>query len=286
MYLCIVLKSYKYRLYPTVSQKDLLEKHFGTCRFIYNLALETKNYAYTSHRKNLSCFDLINQLPELKNEYIWLKEVDSQCLRAPIIDLDKAFIKFFKGTTNFPKFKKKTSNKSFRSAAGKQIKIIGKKVIIPKFQEGIKFVQDKIFTGKIKNATISKTSTDKYFISIVVEDEKELPECKPVKDKTAIGIDLGITSYIVTSDGLKTNNPRFLKNKIKRLKVLQHRMRNKKKGSNNQKKSYKKIALVHEKIANQRKDFLQKLSTELINNHDTICLEDLKINNHSMFKDI
>ena len=160
-----MLKASKYRIYPTKEQAELLNKHFGCVRFIYNLALETKQMAYAGNKINLSCFDLMKQLPDLKNECEWLKEVNAQSLQHPIINLDIAFTKFFKGQANFPKFKKKSAKQSFTIQQG--IKIIKDKIKIPKFREGISIVLHRPIKGVIKRATINKSSTDKYFISIL-----------------------------------------------------------------------------------------------------------------------
>lgn len=274
-----MLKAYKYRIYPTDKQKELIEKHFGCYRLVYNLALETKNYAYATHRVKLSCFDLIKQLPDLKKEFEWLNEIDSQALQQSIINLDKAFTSFFKGNSKFPNFKKKTDRQTFRHPHGNNINIKNNKLYQPKFKEGIKIVIDREFKGKIKNATIVKTSTNKYFVSILVDNYKELPKKVPIKEKTSIGIDLGLKSFLVTSNGQKFDNPKFLKKSLLHLKYLQRQTSKKVKNSKNRKKANLKVALQHEKIANQRKDFLHKLSTQLVNNHDTLCLEDLNIDN-------
>lgn len=277
-YICKMLRAYKHRIYPTSAQKVLINKHIGACRFVYNLALEVKNYAYMNQRKSLSCIDLINQLPDLKTECEWLREVDSQSLQQSVINLDKAFTQFFKHGADFPKFKSKTkSNQSFRSPHPKTIKFSHNKIHLPKFTEGIKIVRERLFEGNIKSATVSKTSTDKYFVSILVDTCTKEPKLAKIKAKTTVGIDLGIAHFIVTSDGQKIDNPKYLKNSIARLKVLSRRLRNKKKGSNNKKKAYKKLAVIHERVANKRKDFLHKLSTELVKNHDTLCMEDLNI---------
>lgn len=275
-----MLRAYKYRIYPTDTQKVLIDKHIGSCRFVYNLALETKNYAYISQRKSLSCIDLINQLPDLKKECGWLKDVDSQALQQAIIDLDKAFTAFFKHGSKFPNFKsKKKGNQSFRSSHGEKIFLKDTKITLPKFKEGIEIVQERKFNGKIKNATVSRTPTGKYFVSILVDTFMKTPKLKEITENTTIGIDLGIKHYIVTSEGKEYANPKHLKTSIDRLKVLQRRLRNKKKGSNNKKKAYLKIVVLYEKVANKRKDFLHKLSNEITNQYDTICCEDLKIKN-------
>lgn len=272
-----MLRAYKYRLYPKVAQADLLNKHFGACRFIYNLALETKNYAYESHRKNISSFDLMNQLPELKKDCVWLKEVDSQALQQSIVNLDKAFTSFFKGKTRFPNFKKKTATQSFRSPNGSRIRIDDNKIYFAKFFDGIKFVQDRIFYGQIRQATVSKTATDKYFISILVETGKENPKSKTIQEKTSIGIDLGLSHFAITSDGIKIDNPRHLRKSLSHLKFLQRQASKKKKGSTNRKRANLKVALCYERVTNKRKDFLHKLSSKLISDNQTICIEDLNI---------
>lgn len=275
-----MLKAFKYRLYPNKEQQTLLDKHFGCVRFVYNLALETKQMAYLGAKKNLNCYQLMAQLPDLKKECEWLKEVDSQALQQCIIDLDKAFTSFFKSKSSFPNFKSKhKSRQSFRSPHAVKLRIIDNKLWLPKFKSGISIIQERPLKGEIKNATISKTSTGKYFVSILCETGELIPKKPEITDNKSIGIDLGIKHFIVTSDGQEIDNPKYLRNSISRLKVLQRRMRNKKKGSANKKKAYKKIALIHEKVANQRRDFLHKLSSKLISENQTICCEDLRINN-------
>lgn len=286
-----MLKGYKYKIYPTKTQKELINKHIGACRFVYNLALETKNYAYASHKKNLSCFDLNNQLPDLKKECEWLKEIDSQALQQSITNLDKAFTQFFKGYSKFPNFKSKKNNKqSFRNPHGSKVIVKDNKLYQPKFKDGIKIIIDRKFEGVIKSTTISRTPTGKYFVSILVDNHKELPKKTPIKENTTIGIDLGLKHFIITSDGIKIDNPKYLKQSLLHLKYLQKQASKKKKWSNNRIKANLKVALQHEKITNKRIDFLHKLSTQLINNHDTLCLENLNISgmikNHNLAQSI
>lgn len=279
-YICSLLQVYKYRLMPNKAQVELINKHIGSCRFVYNLALEVKNYAYTTQRKNLSCFDLISQLPGLKEECDWLKEVDSQALQQAIINLDKAFTQFFKGYSSFPKFKNKHNTQSFRNPHGNKVIIKDGKLFQPKFlKKGIPIILDREFKGEIKNTTISRTPTGKYFVSVLVENGKPIPNPVKIKPESSAGIDLGLKSFIVTSEGLKIDHPKHLQKLLSHLKYLSRQHSKKKKGSNNRKKSQFKLALCHEKIANQRKDFLHKLSSELIKNHDTLCFETLKIEN-------
>ena len=268
-----MLKAYKYRIYPTTTQAELINKHIGSCRFVYNLALECKQMAYAGSKVNLSCFDLIKQLPDLKNECEWLSEINSQSLQQSITHLDNAFTRFFKGQGNFPNFKKKTARKSFNIPQNVIIDFENSKLIIPKFKKkGIDIVLHRKFKGTAKQATISKTPTGKYFVSVLVDTMNKEPKQKNIKENTTIGIDLGIKSLLVTSDGLEINNPKLLNQSLSKLKYVQRKY-SKYKG----KRTKKKLAIIHETVANQRKDFLHKLSTELINNHDSIALEDLNI---------
>jgi putative transposase len=267
-----MFKSYKFRLYPTKTQEVLLNKHFGAVRFIYNLGLEVKQIAYTNHNVNLSGFDLINQIPNLKKDLTWLTEIGSNSLQQSIIDLDKAYTSFYKKIGNYPCFKKKSEKGSFRIPTN--VNIVKDKLTIPKFKEGIKMVQSKELKGTIKSATISKTPTGKYYVSILVDTLTPIPNKVPINPDKAIGIDLGLIDFLTTSKADKVSNPKFLKKSLSKLKYTQSKY-SKYKG----KRTLHKYRLLHEKIANQRKDFLQKLSTSIIKNHDTICLETLKVEN-------
>lgn len=281
-----MLKVYKYRIYPTVKQAELINKHIGSCRFVYNLALETKQTAYAGHRVNLSCFDLIKQLPELKEECEWLNEINSQSLQQSITHLDNAFTRFFKGQGDFPNFKKKTARQSFNVPQNVIVDFENNKLIIPKFKKvGIDVVLHRKFKGEAKQATISRTPTRKYFVSILVETKQKEPIKKKITENKTIGIDLGVKSFLVTSDGLEIDNPKFLKKSLSKLKFTQRKF-SKHKG----KRTKHKLAVIHEKVSNQRKDFLNKLSTQLINNHDNIAIEDLNISsmvkNHKLAQSI
>lgn len=281
-----MLKAYKYRIYPTVEQAELINKHIGSCRFVYNLALETKQTAYAGHRVNLSCFDLIKQLPALKEECEWLNEINSQSLQQAITHLDNAFTRFFKGQGDFPKFKKKINGGTFNIPQNVIVDFENNKLIIPKFKKkGIDIVLHRKFKGESKQATISRTPTGKYFVSLLVETKSKEQIKKKITENKTIGIDLGIKSFLVTSNGLEINNPKFLKKSISRLKFTQRKF-SKHKG----KRTKHKLATMHEKVSNQRKDFLNKISTQLINNHDSIAIEDLNISgmvkNHKLAQSI
>lgn len=283
MYIYTVFKAFKFRLYPTDSQAILIGKHIGSARFLYNLALETKQTAWKSGGVSLSCFDLINQIPELKTECEWLKEVNSQSLQQSVKNMDIAFRKFFKGA-GFPKFKSKSNGRQSFSVP-QSVQIENGRLVIPKFKNGIDIVLHRPINGIIKSATISVTPTGKYFASILCETEEEIKAKPNVTEKTAIGIDLGLKSFLVTSDGETIDSPKYFRKSESKLKYLQRKF-SKKKG----KRTKQKIALLHEKVASQRKDFLHKVSINLIKNHDSVCVENLRISNmvknHSLAKSI
>ena len=285
----MMLKAYKYRIYPNNIQKVLLAKHFGCARYIYNYGLERKIKAYSETKKSLSRFTIQADLPKLKktDETKWLSEVNSLSLQAALLNLDMAFTRFFKEKKGFPKFKSKHDNRqSFQVPQNTTVDYDTKRVYLPKFKEGIKCRFDRQFSGKIKTSTISKTPTDKYFISIIVETEDVIPNKKPIDENKAVGVDLGIKTFATLSDGTEIQNPKYLKKSLKKLKRLHRSISRKKKGSNKRKKAVKLLARQYEKVTNQRKDFLHKTSKYLIDHYDTICLETLSaskmIKNHRL----
>ena len=239
---------------------------------MFNLALETNNAAYISAKHSYSAFDLVKQLPELKKELPWLKEVNSQSLQQSIQNMDIAFKKFFKGA-GFPKFKSKHKGKQSFSIPQNVI-IDNDLLIIPKFKEGIKMSLHRQTKGTIKSATISVTPTSKYFVSVLCDTKEELPTKTPIKENTTIGIDLGIKFFAITSDGEMFDNPKYLRKAQSKLKYVQRKY-SKHKG----KRTKQRLALLHEKVVNKRKDFLHKTSTKLIRENQTICLEDLAVSN-------
>ena len=270
-------KARKYRIYPNSSQKELIHKHCGSVRFLYNLALETKKMAYNGFKVSLSRYDLQKQVVDLKKDLPWLKETNSQSLQVAILDLDTAYSNFFKGRAGFPKFKKKSNRDSFN--VPQNVIVSDGRLIIPKFKEGIKIKLHRDLVGTVKQATISFTPTGKYFVSILCKTGEEKPFKPKITEEKSVGIDLGIKDFLVTSEGEVIDNPKFLRNSIDRLKVLQRRASKKQKGSSNRKKANKRVAMLHEKITNQRQDFLHKTSTKLIRENQTICLENLGISN-------
>lgn len=270
-----IYKSFEYRLYPTKKQKELLDNIFGCVRLVYNLALETKIDAWKKG-KSLSGYDLTKQLPGLKEleKCDFLNEVPAESLCESILDLDKAYQNFFNGK-GYPKFKSKEKSKeSFRACQG--VKIEKGRLSITNFRKGnsIKINLDRPYEGKIKFATIKKTRTGKYLVSLCCDTGKELPPKPPIKEDQVIGVDLGIKYLLITSEGVKFENPKFLEKELPKLKRLQ-RSYSKNKG----KKTKKRIAKLHEDIKNKRKDYLHKLSTTLIRENQTICVETLRVKN-------
>ena len=277
-----MLKAYKYRLYPTKIQEVLLTKHFGCARYIYNYGLERKIKSYSETKKSISRFIIQADLPKLKKaeNTKWLSEVNSLSLQAALLNLDMAFTRFFKEKKGFPKFKSKHDNRqSFQVPQNTTVDYEAKRVYLPKFKEGIKCRFSRVFKGKIKTSTVSRTPTGKYFISILVETEDTIPNKAPIDENKAVGVDLGIKTFATLSDGTEIQNPKYLKKSLKKLKRLQRSVSRKVKGSNSRKKAVKLLARQYEKVTNKRKDFLHKTTKYLIDHYDTICLETLSASN-------
>ena len=275
-----MLKAYKYRIYPNKTQEEQIKQHFGACRFVYNWALETKINEYQTDKHHISRFELQSILvKKVKPENEWLKTVNSQSLLASLINLESAFTRFFREKKGFPKFKsKKNPVQSFQIPQHYVVDFEDGNVKLPKIGK-VKASLSREFNGALKTATISRTSTSKYYISILVDDGKELPNKAPFSDETTIGVDVGIKDFAILSNGEKIENPKYLKNSLQRLKVLSKRLSRKQKGSNNCKKAKLKLAKLHEKITNQRNDFQHKLSLKLVRENQAIALETLKVCN-------
>ena len=264
-------------MYPNKEHIMMFHKHFGACRYIYNWGLEYKIRTYKEEGKFISRFTLNKEITELKSSEKWLQEVNSQSLQGATLNLDNAFTKFFREKTGFPKFKsKKNPIQSFNVPQGYEVDFENSRVRLPK----IGWVKTKLhrrFEGKQRTAVISRTNTEKYYISILVDDEKHVPEKQLFDEENTLGIDLGISHFLITSDGLKVQNPRHLKNNLKKLKREQRKLSRKRKGSNNRKKQRLRVSKIHEKIKNVREDFQHKWSTKLIRENQAICLETLNI---------
>lgn len=277
-----ILKAYKYRIYPNEAQKVLIEKHFGCARFMYNYGLDLKIKAFRNQEK-LSCVDIMKQIPGLKKqeEFAWLKEVNSQSLQMALRNLDNAFQRFFKLKKSFPKFKSKKDNrKTYHIPQDNKVNFDTNKLFVNKMRKkGIKCKFDRKFEGNIKTVTISKTPTNKYFASILVETKDKLKPKQEVSRETTVGIDVGIKTFIVCSDGKTFENQKYLSKSLQRLKVLQRRQAKKVLGSNNRKKTNLRLALLHEYITNQRNDYIHKTTHWLTSQESiqTLCIEDLDI---------
>lgn len=284
-------KSYKFRLYPNEAQKQLFAKTFGCSRAIWNMMLADKIKHYEETKETL-----YNTPAQYKKEFPWLREVDSLALSNVQLNLETAYKNFFRSGFGFPKFKKKSRRQSYKTNNQRgSVALENGHIKLPK----IGWVKVKVHRqtkGVIKSATISMTSTEKYYVSILCETEiAPLP-----KTNSSVGIDLGLENFAILSTGEKIGNMRFFNKLSKKLakeqKILSRRaLVAKKEGrklsdSKNYQKQRIKVAKIHEKIANQRKDFLHKLSTELVKNHDIICIEDLSsknlMKNHTLAKSI
>lgn len=270
-------KAYKYRIYPNKKQREIIAKTFGCCRFVYNTYLAKRIEMYEKNKESFTYNKCSNDLTQLKKKLEWLKEVDSTALQSSLRDLDSAYQKFFKEHTGYPKFKsKKTHKYSYKSKCSRDaIQYCNKYVKLPKL--GIVKTKNKLIPqGRILNATVSQEPSGKYYASLCCTDV----DIKPLdKTNNSIGIDLGIKEFCITSDGEMIENPQYLKKSLNRLAKLQRKLSRKTKGGSNRNKARIKVARQYEKIANQRKDFLQKLSTELIKDNDLICIEDLQVSN-------
>ena len=279
-----MLKAYKYRLYPNKEQKEQISKTFGCCRFVYNQMLAKRIDDYKQENKSMSKIDMNNYCNRvMKKEFEWLKEVDKCALTNSIYNLDEAYRNFFRRVKQgqgigFPKFKsKKNRRNSYKtnfSNGNIKVDFTNNKIQLPK----LKWIKAKVhreFVGKIKSATISQTPSGKYFVSILVDTENvQLP-----KLETKVGIDLGLKDFAITSDGEIFDNPKWLRKQEHKLKKAQRNLSRKKKGSKNREKARIKVAKIHEKIANQRKDYLHKISSYITNENQVIVIEDLKVSN-------
>ncbi len=269
-----MLRAYKYCLLPTESQKQQLAQAFGCVRFVWNLGLETRITAFKSYGKSLNFFDLAKQVTELKNtDAPWLKECSAQALQMSLRNQDNTYTKFFKGG-GFPKFKSKHGRQSLQFPQDVRVDFDRRKVFLPKLK-WVDYVFSRTFKGEIKTVTVSKAVTGKYLVSILVETGIALPVKKPVEHGTAVGIDLGIKDFAVTSDGQTFANERFLSSKFRQLRIAQRSLARKVKGSQNRQKQKLVVAKLHEKIKNQRSDYLHKVSTAIIKRYDTVVLETL-----------
>ena len=282
-----IYRSYKFRLYPNKEQIDLMAKHFGCSRFVYNYFLNQRKEQYEATGKSDNYYVQCRTLTKLKKkeETSWLKEVSAQTLQFAIRSLEVAYTNFFQGRTKFPKFKSKRSKNSF--TVSQYFSISDNRLFIPKFREGIKCRVHREIKGKMGRVTISKTPSGKYFVSILIEEEYITPIEKSGK---SIGVDLGLKDFLVTSKGETFKNNRYTKKYECKLAKSQKHLSRKKKDSKGFENQRLKVARLHEKISNSRTDYLHKCSISLVRRYDIICIEDLNvkgmIRNHRLAKSI
>lgn len=272
----IVNKAYKFRIYPNKKQEILIAKTIGCSRFVFNRFLAHWNNTYKETGKGLTYHSCSAELTQLKKEFIWLKEVDSISLQSVLKNLADAFTRFFKKQTDAPRFKSKKNK--IQSYTTKQtngnIAIAGNKIKLPKLGF-VRFAKSREVEGRILNATVRRNPSGKYFVSILVETEVQLLE----KTGSAVGVDVGLKDFAILSTGEVFGNPKWFRTLEKKLADAQRILSKRVKGSSNWNKQRVKVARIHERITNARTDYLQKISTEIVKNHDIIGIEDLQVSN-------
>ena len=268
------LRGFKYRIYPTSAQRLELAQTFGCTRYVYNWALALRTNSYYQDNISLSYTDTSNALTRLKKdpEKPWLKKVSAVPLQQGLRHLNTAFINFFAGRNKYPRFKKKNNRQSAHYAPN-AFKWQDGKLTLAKMSQPLKIRWSRYFTAKPKSVTVSKDPSNRYFVSFLVEEELEQWE----KTNGKIGVDLGVKDVMVTSTGFASGNPKHYQKYQARLKTLQRRLAKKKKGSNNRYKARLKVAKLHAKIADCRKDFLHKLTTQLVRENQAIYTETLAV---------
>ena len=276
-------KNFKIKIYPNLAQQIQINKIFGCVRYVYNFMLNLKQKLYSFYKINITYNHMSKILTELKKQKPWLCEADAVSLQQCLKDLDNSYQRFFNGISGYPNFKSRQGKNSYRTN-GKTIEVDqdNKMIKIPKVG-WIKFRDKSNFDGltKINNITISKSSSGKYFASISAEvDIKAF-----AKTKKSCGIDLGLKDFCILNDGTKFENPRFLEHNEKRLRLLQKSLSRKVYCSKNYEKARIKLAKFHEYIANCRKDYLHKISIQLVREYDIICTETLQVKEMLMKKD-
>jgi putative transposase len=279
-------QAYKFRLYPTNQQKIALAKSFGCCRWYWNYSLNLCQETYKLSGKSLSRGAIQGLLPNLKKEYSFLSDAYSQCLQYVALNLSTAYKNFFEKRAGFPKFNSKHGRQSISYPSN--VKLDGDRIKLPGKIGKVYCVQDRKFVGQIKTVTVFLNPDGKYYASILVDDGKSIPIAST--DGKAIGIDLGLTHFCITSDGSKFGNPRHTKKHSRNLKKKQQSLARKQKGSSTRAKAKRIVAKVHSKITRVREDFLHKLSRKIVNENQVIAVENLNIKgmvrNHNLAKAI
>lgn len=278
-------KAYKYRIYPTTQQKVLLAKSFGCVRWFWNYSLNLCQETYQATGKGLSRGYIQGLLPALKKEYEWLKDVYSQCLQVVALNLSTAYKNFFEKRAMLPRFKSKHGRQSI--SYPQNVKLEGDNICLPKIGRVV-CRRHRSFEGIIKTVTISRNPDGKYFASILVDDRQ--PHLQVMTEGKAVGIDVGLTQFAITSDGSKFGNPRHFAKRQRNLKRKQQKLSRKTKGSQNRKKARLAVAKVHSKVVRCREDFLHKLSRKIVNENQVIVTESLNVKgmvkNHNLAKAI
>ena len=283
-----MLKAYKYRIYPNQEQQIQIAKTFGCCRFVYNQVLAYRKNQYETEKKSMnktSCNNYCNRI--LKPEYEWLKDVDKFALTNAIYNMDTAYQKFFREHTGYPRFKSRHNRKKSYTTnfTNNNIEVSKNTIKLPKLKQ-VKAKIHRKFTGKIKSTTVSQTPSGKYYVSVLVETEHRVISHTDRK----IGMDLGLKDLCITSDGKKYKNPKTLRKYEKRLAKAQRKLAHKQNLSRNRNKQRIRVARLYEKITNIRKDYLHKISNEIISENQVIVSENLQINNmiknHNLAKSI
>lgn len=272
----LVNKAYKFRIYPSKEQEILIAKTIGCSRFVFNHFLAKWNDTYKATGKGLTYNSCSSQLTQLKKELVWLKEVDSIAIQSSLKNLADAYSRFFKKQNDAPRFKsKKNKVQSYTTKhTNGNIAIEGNKIKLPKLGL-VRFAKSREVHGRILNATVRRNPSGKYFVSILVETEVRPLE----KTGSSVGIDVGLKDFAILSDGTKYENPKWLRKLEKKLAKEQRILSRRKQGGSNWDKQRVKVARIYEKITNARTDYLQKISTEIIKNHDVIGIEDLQVSN-------
>lgn len=285
--------SYKFRIYPTRTQENLIQRTFGCCRFVFNHFLAQRMESYKETGKAPTRFQQDKELTALKKELEWLKEVDATSLQTSLQTLDTAYQNFFRRIKHgenpgYPRFKSKRNHrKSYKSkCVGTNIKVLDKAVQLPKLGL-VKCRISKEVKGRILSATVSQDPSGKYFVALCCTDV----EIEPLRSTGAVvGLDMGLKSFAITSDGTEYPNHKHLARSQKKLAKLQQELSRKSKGSKRREKARIKVARQHEHIANQRNDTLHKLSTALVRDYDLIAIEDLAsknmVRNHKLARSI
>ena len=272
----LVNKAYKFRLYPNQEQVTLINKTIGCSRFVFNHFLSKWNDTYKGTGKGLAYGTCSAELPKLKKEFVWLKEVDSIAIQSSVRNLADAFDRFFKKQNDAPRFKsKKNQVQSYTTKhTNGNITIVGSKIRLPKLGF-VRFAKSREVEGRILNATVRRNPSGKYFVSILVETEVQPLE----KTGSFVGVDVGLKDFAILSTGEVFPNPKWFRKLEEKLASAQRILSKRVNGSSNWNKQRIKVARIHERITNARTDYLQKISTNIIKNHDVIGIEDLQVSN-------